>query len=129
MSKNTRSLNIKDYLMLNPMDLANILTDTFLFDVPFEIETEEELKEVGKMLALTSNQYSFLTSLLSYAKIQTREAKRLGIKITYEDAIDRKEIIQNITEAVKLRHKTLSRLITVKQERNSEIFMSERRIF
>lgn len=124
-----QNLNINDLLSFSPMDLAQILNDTFIFDIPRQIETEQELNEVGKMLAITSNQYSFLTSMLSIAKVNVRKYKRAKAKASYEDAVDKRDIISYTVDAVKLRHKTLSRLITVKQERNNELNMSERRQF
>ena len=124
-----QNFNINDLLSFSPMDLAQILNDTFIFDIPEQVETEQELNEVGKMLARTSNEYSFLISLLSFAKINVRKYKRAKAKTTYEDAVDKRDIISYTVDAVKLRHKTLSRLITVKQERNNELNMSERRQF
>lgn len=124
-----QNLNINDLLSFSPMDLAQILNDTFIFDIPCQIETEQELNEVGKMLAITSNQYSFLTSMLSIVKVNVRKYKRAKAKTSYEDAVDKRDIISYTVDAVKLRHKTLSRLITVKQERNNELNMSERRQF
>jgi hypothetical protein len=124
-----QNLNINDLLSFSPMDLAQILNDTFIFDIPCQIETEQELNEVGKMLAITSNQYSFLTSMLSIAKVNVRKYKRAKAKTSYEDTVDKRDIISYTVDAVKLRHKTLSRLITVKQERNNELNMSERRQF
>lgn len=124
-----QNLNINDLLSFSPMDLAQILNDTFIFDILCQIETEQELNEVGKMLAITSNQYSFLTSMLSIAKVNVRKYKRAKAKTSYEDAVDKRDIISYTVDAVKLRHKTLSRLITVKQERNNELNMSERRQF
>lgn len=124
-----QNLNINDLLSFSPMDLAQILNNTLIFDIPCQIETEQELNEVGKMLAITSNQYSFLTSMLSIAKVNVRKYKRAKAKTSYEDAVDKRDIISYTVDAVKLRHKTLSRLITVKQERNNELNMSERRQF
>ena len=61
-----QNFNVNDLLSFSPMDLAKILNDTFIFDIPEQVETEQELNEVGKMLARTSNEYSFLISLLSF---------------------------------------------------------------
>ena len=112
---------------MNPRELAEILSATFIYDVPESVDTADDMSEIGKMLSNTSNQYAFLNSLLSISKIQCRELKRLNIKMSYEDAVDKKEIINNITESVKVRYKTLSRMITIKQEINNELKMTDGR--
>ena len=127
MSQENKLYTIEQYLQMNPHELAQILNDTFIYDVPESVDTVDDMSTIGKMLSNTSNQYAFLNSLLSFSKIQCRELKRLNVKRSYEDAVDRKEAITNITEAVKIRYKTLSRMITIKQEINNELKMTDGR--
>ena len=122
-----KNYTTEQYLQMNPRELAEILTATFIYDVPESVDTADEMSEVGRMLANTSNQYAFLNSLLSVSKIQCRELKRLKLQTSYEDAVDKKEVITNVTEAVKVRYKTLSRMITIKQEINNELKMTDGR--
>ena len=122
-----KNYSVDQYLQMNPRDLASVLAATFIYDVPESIDTADDMSEIGKMLSNTSNQYSFLNSLLSLSKIHCREAKRLGVKSTYEDAVDKREIINNTVESVKVRYKTLSRMITIKQEINNELKMTDGR--
>lgn len=114
-----------DYLDMESSELLEVLANTFIYDIPKEILTPEDLKEVSKMLSETSNQYSFLIQLSSMAKIQKRKAVRNKNKILKEDLIDKEYIIEKITDSVKLRYSTLSRLITAKQEYNKELNMNK----
>lgn len=117
-------MHCKEYLELSSDELLNVLSDTFLYDIPSEILTPEDLTLVSKMLAETSNQYTFLVQLHSVAKIQKRLATREKSKTEKEDLIDKETIIENIINAVKLRYSSLSRMVTIKQECNRELNMN-----
>lgn len=111
-----------EYLKLSPEQLLNVLTDTFEAEIPEEnFNTVNGMNEIAKLLASTTNSYAFLMQLASVARIQCREFSRNGSKEEKENAIDKKEIINNIIRAVECRMKILSRLITIKQEINREI--------
>lgn len=122
-------MNCNDYLEMEPVQLLEVLTDTFIIDIPEEIDDVTTLQNVSKLMSETINAYSFLVQLYCLSKISTRHYKRLGssAKKEYEDAVDRKEIIKNILDAVLLRYKVLSRMVTIKQEINEELNMSEGR--
>ena len=124
-----KAYTTEDFLSMHPKDLIAVLQDLYIFDIPETIETIEEMQSVGGMLSISNNQYSYLCVLSSYAKVKVRELKRANIKNSYEDAIDRRDIIESITSAVKERARTLSRLITIKQEVNEELKMTEGRVF
>lgn len=114
-------------LEMTPSELLNYMKINFLSEVPTEIVTVEDLEAVGKMISQTTNQYAYLCTLFSAAKIDCRGWRRLSNedKKQYEDAIDRKDIIQCFVDTVKMRYNALSRLITIKQEVNAELKMSE----
>lgn len=120
-------MNCSDYLELPPNELLKVLSDTFIIDIPEDFESIEVLRGVSTMMSEAVNQYSFLVQLYCFAKLKTRQAKRLGAsaKTEYEDLVDRKEIIKNVLDAVLLRYKVLSRMLTAKQEINNELNMSE----
>lgn len=118
-------MTCKEYLELESSELLDILINSFIYEIPQEISTPEDLQEVSRMLSDTSNQYSFLTGLSSMAKIQKRNATREKNKVKKEDLIDKESIINNVVEAVKLRYSTLSRMITIKQEYNKELNMNK----
>lgn len=122
-------MNCNDYLEMEPVQLLEVLTDTFIIDIPEEIDDVTTLQNVSKLMSETINAYSFLVQLYCLSKISTRHYKRLGAsaKKEYEDSVDRKEIIKNILDAVLLRYKVLSRMVTIKQEINEELNMSEGR--
>ena len=115
--------SLEKYFEMTPAELLKCLTEEFMFEIPLVLETPEDLVKAGEMLSKTSSQYSFLSALSSYAKIDCRLKKRENNKEEAEDAIDRKEIIGNMLNAVRMRYNAISRLITVKQESNRELTM------
>lgn len=119
-------MNYKTYLEMSPLSLLENLSKTFLYKVDETIETPADLQKISGILVQTTNEFSFLSQLLNYAKFDCRYYKRLGkdYKTQYEDAIDRREVVHSILDAVELRYKTLSRMITIKQEINKELKMS-----
>ncbi len=117
-------MNIEQILSMKPSALLQKLVDDYSYGLPNEIITIEDMNEAGKLLIRLSGDYSYLMSLLSYAKIATREAKRSGTKEEYEDAVDRKEIISNVTEAIKQKYSAISRAVTIRIENNRELHMN-----
>lgn len=115
--------NYSNILNMEPTELLRWLSSEFSVEMPEEILTIEDMNLAAKLLMKLSSYYSFLSLLLSYAKLSTRAAKRNGTKEEYEDMVDRKEIIQNMTESVKQQYAAISRSVTIRIENNQELRM------
>lgn len=113
-----------DVLRKAPADLLSWTDKEFSVEIPEEIHTPDEMKYAAKLLLKLSSYYSYLCSLLSYAKLETRYAKRNASKQDYEDMVDKKEIIQNAQERVKQAYTAISRAVTIKIENNRELQMN-----
>ena len=116
-------IDYQKILAKDPIELADWILREFYEDLPKEVITTQDMENASKMLLRLSSAYSYLSALLSYAKILARQAKRSGEKETYEDMVDRKEIIQNALDGVKQQYSALSRAVTIKIENNSELRM------
>lgn len=84
------------------------------------------MEQASVILIQLSTYYAYLCTLLSYAKINARMAKRTGNKAAYEDAVDKKEIIQNMTDSIKQQYAALSRAVTIRIENNQELKLGAR---
>lgn len=93
-----------------------------------DADTVEGLKKIGNDMVVLANQYTFLASVLSVLKYSVRNAKDLKNKALADDLIDKKEATQRVLDSIKARQATLSRLITIRQEINQELFM-ERTVY
>lgn len=113
-------LNLKEW---NPKELTNYLLSNFSVDIPPAIEEPEDYKRVSKLLSDISGIYSFAMSLLMYAKVQVREARRTGNKSDVEDAIDRKNVLEDFVSIVKMQYNAVSRLISARQQATEELKM------
>ena len=119
----------KELLQMTPLDLTDWLIKNYVTEIPTNIESKEDMEKAGRLLGELTNKYSYLISLVTYAKISVREEKRKGSsnKEGSDNAIDRRDAIQNIADIVKMQYQAVSRMITVKKEINEEIHMSDSR--
>lgn len=121
-------MNNKSYLEVLEMD-PDVLNDwllTFLVELPTSIETVEDMQLSSRLLSRLASSYAYLNSLGVYAKNAVRREKKKGKenKEVYEALIDRQNAIDSACDSVKMLYNCLSRLITIKQEINKEINMS-----
>lgn len=114
-------MNYSDYLELDPMVLFSTMHKQFDVEIPMEITSIEDMNNASRLLLYLSQSWSFVNSLLAYSKRQVRELKREASKSEYEDAIDKKEIIQSIADNLKQQYQAISRAVTIHIENNNEL--------
>ena len=117
-------MNYEEILQMPVRELMVWLINEFSTDCPEMIATIDDMDNASKILLKLSSYYSYLCALMSYAKVATREAKRSGDKIFYEDMVDKKEAIEHMTDAVKQRYNAISRAVTIHIENNNELHMN-----
>lgn len=79
------------------------------FTVEMPSKADEVQGTAPQMLLKLTAYHSYLTTLLSFARIKVRHAKRNLPKPEYEDMVDKKEIIQNFIDRVKQEYTCISR--------------------
>lgn len=94
-------MNYEGILNKTPKELIEWLVKEFDTQMPQEVLTAADMETASKLMIKLTGQYSYLCTLLSYAKIKTRETKRSGEKREYEDMVDKKEVLQYFTDCVK----------------------------
>lgn len=114
-----------ELLKMTPSDLNTWLLENFSYMIPENIDDTDSMKEAGQMLGQIANSYSYIISMLSYAKIAVRNEKRKGKenKENADDMIDRKEALQNMADILKMQYQAISRMITVRKDINEELKM------
>ena len=120
-----KTLSYIEVLSMHPNDLTT-WTETFKVEIPSSIESVEDMQHAARLLSKLTNIYSYFMSLDVYAKIAVRNEKKKGKdnKEMYELMVDRQYAIKSACETAKMAYNCLSRLITIKQEINKEINMS-----
>jgi hypothetical protein len=122
-------INNEQILSMEPTKLQDWLDKEFELTkpIPAEISTVEDMQTAEKMIAKLTNRLSYLSSLGVYAKFAVRSSKRKGkeFKTEWEDMVDRQTAINTAENTIRQQYTALSRMITVKQEINKEIYMSE----
>lgn len=123
--KNSR-YSVKEILDEEPFRLMELFQEEYGYEIPETIDSIEDMKRAGKLLGKLANSYSYLMQLSSYAKLNVRIARRdKKNKEKIEDAIDRKTIIDTFAETVGMQYKAISRMLTIKQQINEELKMTD----
>lgn len=121
MSEDYDSLLKKD-----PKDLFQFLFRSFKTQIPQVVFTIDDMNNASQLLLKLTSDFSYLVALSAYAKLCVRDAKRNKSKEEWEDMVDRKEVIDKVTEMVKQNYTAVSRAVTIKQENNKELFMNSK---
>lgn len=115
----------KSILSKTPAELLSWFLDEFTVEIPEIITSQEDMNDAQKVMLKLSGFYSYLMVLQSYAKIITRELKRDKTKKTEaEDMVDKKEIIQHFTDAIKHNYSAVSRAVTIYIQNTEELRMT-----
>jgi hypothetical protein len=109
---------------MDPEELNSILLKTFVKPIPISIENIEDMNTAGRLMASLTNDYSYLSGVLSSLKISAKIAKSQGSKVEYNEMVMRRDCVDIIVDIVKQQYSALSRLITIKQEINNELKMT-----
>ena len=126
--KSIQNASFKEIYEMEPFEMTEKLTDSFSYDLPEFLDTPEDLRNAGRLLGELCAAYSYLIQLASYGKLLVRDLKRTKTdKATIDNAIDRRDVINNLAEIIKLQYNTVSRMVSIKQQINYELKMSDSR--
>ena len=120
-------MDYQEILKMEPKSLMNWLVENFKTEIPIQLDTVQDMETARRLLGKLTNQYAYLVSLATYAKLAVREEKRKGAsnKVASDNMIDRRDAIQNMADIIKMQYQAVSRMITVKKEINAELHMSD----
>lgn len=110
----------KEILDMDPMALAAVM-EQLKIPVTEDITTPEDAKRASELLQIIANNYSYCSSLLSFAKIMKRKMDRTGKKREYEDMIDKEAVVENTLKAIDVQYKSLSKCITLHMENSRDL--------
>lgn len=108
-------------IALSPLDLIQYL-ETFKLSVSGDINNSNDADTASRLLNKISNNYSFLSSLLSIAKAIKRSLARTGRISEYEDMIDKEAAIDNLLRAIDIQYRALSKTISLYMEEHKEYY-------
>lgn len=128
MEKSIQNASFKEIYEMEPFEMTEKLTESFSYDLPEFLDTPDDLRNAGRLLGELCAAYSYLIQLASYGKLLVRDLKRTKAdKATIDNAIDRRDVINNLAEIIKLQYNTVSRMVSIKQQINYELKMSDSR--
>lgn len=128
-----RNKSFIQYALMEKIDYLNWITDIYVFEVPEDIETVEDMGYASKLLTNVINAYTFIASIKCYISAMKREYKRsmdcnekgseeyLKFKKLYEDFCDKEDFTEQKMKCLDAVKGGISRKITIKQEKNKEL--------
>lgn len=117
-------ITIKDIMNHTNEELIPMLAQEYYKPIPVDIQTVEQMQQAGKMLAVITNEYSYLMVILATLKAMTRTAKKED-KAKYDELLGKRDTVDAFVEVLKQEYQGLSREITTRQEALKEINMSK----
>lgn len=112
---------------MDPEELNADLIEEYVHEIPTSIDTIEDMAKIGKLMGMLTNNYSYLLAVLNTFKIWTKIAKASEDKVAYTNMAMRRDSVEAIVSILQQQYNALSRLITIKQEINNELKMTDGR--
>lgn len=75
----------------------------------------DRLQQIDKMLGRFANYYAYLMYLWAHVSNATNTRKLMGDTTGHLDAAKRKETLYELAQAIKMKHESASRMLTVQQ--------------
>ena len=117
--------NKTDLFNLSPEELAGMLANEYLRPLPASLTTKEDYDRIGATLTDSANAYAYLSVLAVTAKAKVRAARKAGDKEETDLAVDRKDAVNAVLDAVKMQYNAASRLITWLEKGEEEFRMQK----
>lgn len=122
---NGKLTRVSDFFDLTPYELIGRLEPFKAVKFPpGEYMTPEQMIAAGNELNRLSANYSFLSTLLCYARVDKRAKQRSGDKNAYQDAIDREDIIECVMKSIDTLYRSINRSTTIRTEVAKELMMT-----
>lgn len=117
---------INEIFAMPPEQLLMEMHENFKTTIPISIETIRDMENAGRLLGRYASEYSYLSNMAMLAKLKKRTLKQdKADKKIIEDALSREEIFSNFADIAKSSYNAISRMITVKQQINDELKMTD----
>lgn len=107
-------------LTMSAEEIVRAVSKRVLSDIPEGSSNDGDLRQIEHALGRLANDYSYVIGILSYSRNYVRQLKRSGDKEMYEDMMDKKSALEDISSAIKLQYQAVSRMLTVRIETMSE---------
>ena len=109
-------LSVEEYdalVEMDPYKFLKYIQTQFYVDTPLGFDTLQDISGVANILMELTAKKELLYGLAAYLKLKTREKKREGDKLIYEDMVDRKEIVEYALDILKDKYAAISRSVTI----------------
>lgn len=128
MQDTSEHYSVSSLMNLESDKLIEYLDKNFKAEIPVNIDSIDAMQHAGRLLGICTSNYSFLSSMAIRAKTIKRTLKKTGAdKQNVDEALAREEIFSIYADIAKMTYNAVSRMITVKQQINDELHMTDGR--
>ena len=109
------SLNQKECLAMDPVELAELLTKELVFDIPEEVETKAGNKRAGETITKATAYMSYCTEMETKAKLLKRAAKAEKNKEEADRYMGIEDVFKACKEISKAHIENVAKLMTLRR--------------
>jgi len=108
-------LNQSQCLAMDPLALANQMSEEMQFDIPTDVETKENQKIASYTISKATAYATFFTDMETKARLLKRAAKSAKNKEEFDRLLGVEEVFKSCKEIAKLQIENVARIMTLKR--------------
>lgn len=109
------NLNQKQCFAMEPLALAELMTQEMDFEIPINVETRENQKIAANTLTKATAYATYFTDMETKAKLMKRAAKAEKNKEEAERYLGLEEVFKSCKEIAKMQIENVSKLMTLRR--------------
>ena len=118
------SMDYSNFKNMTSYEFLCWLEETFPVRIPERITSKNDMDVAANELLKLSSEYAYMSTLSSWFKMATREAKRYESKEEYENMVDKRDACEAKLKSIEQSYKGISRAVTIRMENNAELRMT-----
>ena len=108
-------LSAKQCLAMEPIALAEHLTEEMSFEIPPDVETKENQRIAANTITKATSYATFFTDMETKAKLMKRAAKAAKNKEESERYLGIEEVFKSCKEIAKMQIENVAKIMTLKR--------------
>lgn len=108
-------INSKEYFNMDPIKLAELLSDEMQFEIPDNVETKENQKIAANTITKATALASYFTDMETKARLMKRAAKVSKNKDEFDRLIGVEEVFKSCKEIAKLQIENVAKIMTLRR--------------
>lgn len=108
------SLNQRDCLSMDPLELTELMSQEMQFDIPDNVETRENQKRASNTITKATALAAYFTEMETKARLMKRNAKGKN-KDEFDRLIGVEEVFKSCKEIAKMQIENVAKIMTLRR--------------